>query len=754
MTCSKIFDATSRLSALIIAGALASPFVLSAQAPAAASAAASGDVTVMSAFEVRTTQGQGYSAGNSASALKTSESLMNLPAQIIVLTSDMIRDINSGNASDVLSYAGLVPFYRGPAIMARGNRVGNPYMDEVPQGTGIGVSDNTNVDTYQVIKGPQQALYPLASLGGLVLQTSKKPLAGRSQTLLEFGIQQWGRSTFSVDTNQPLANIGEGRFTYRVAAKFQQGQGPLYNSKDDRFAVHPSLAFDWKDTNVTLQYGIVTFKYLPGGTGILTPDGGVYTGLGHRNQNSPKNNDDRNQVGDIRLSLTQRISPSWQMKSQVYWLKSRRHGSTAFPTGVNWNNNTMTYAVRRNSGDNTALDVQTDVSGKYTIAGMPMASAFGFNLRDAAGESKFLIASSANTAGYPGNVSSFHIPGNASLTIPIGNAQAIESIVLPKYHDYKDGPNPGSGSRQFVKNGYFMQTADLIKDRVIVAAGGTYSYIESVSIPNLALRNPFVSTNKRDTELLHRYAIVGKITKDVSVYFSDSTTFNPNIGTDFNNAPLPPIVGEAMELGVKTSFFEGKVSVSVAFYDMKLTNQTVLAAFPAVNVAGLNYYIPIGDTKSKGWDASLALAPLPGLQIVGSAYNGTVRDFNDNPVAATVENSWSLFGRYDFNPTGGLKGFAVGGGAQKAGGKWFTMSGMTLPNNAPLPRNSSGASIFKLKQEVLVNLFAEYELNRNWTVRVDCANALDSVYAIGAQGVGLADIVDPRTFSFRVSYGF
>lgn len=737
-----------------MAGALASPFVMSAQAPAAPSAAASGDVTIMSAFEVRTTQGQGYSPGNSASALKTSESLMNLPAQIIVLTSDMIRDINSGNASDVLSYAGLVPFYRGPAIMSRGNRVGNPYMDEVPQGTGIGVSDNTNVDTYQVIKGPQQALYPLASLGGLVLQTSKKPLAGRSQTLLEFGMQQWGRSTFTIDTNQPLASVGEARFTYRVAAKFQKGQGPLYNSKDDRFAVHPSLAFDWKGTNITLQYGIVTFNYLPGGTGILTPDGGVYVGLGHRNQNSPKNNDDRNQVGDIRLSWTQRISSSWQVKSQVYWLKARRHGSTAFPTGVNWNNNTMTYAVRRNSGDNYALDVQTDVSGKYSLAGLPMSSAFGFNLRDSTGESKFLIASTANTVGYPGNVSTYHIPGNATLTIPIGNAAAIESIVLPQYHDYKDGPNIGSGSRGLVKNGYFMQTADLIKDRVIVAAGGTYSYIESVSIPNLALRNPYVSTNKRDTEILHRFAVVGKITKDVSVYYADSTTFNPNIGTDINNAPLPPVVGEAKEIGIKTSFFEGKVSVSVAFYDMKLTNQTTLAAFPAVNVAGLNYYIPIGDTVSKGWDASLALAPLPGLQIVGSAYNGTVHDFKGNPTAATVENSWSLFGRYDFNPTGGLNGFAVGGGAQKAGGKWFTMSGMTLPGNAPLPKNSSGASIFKLKQEVLLNMFAEYEVNKNWTVRVDCVNVLDKVYAVGAQGVGLADIVDPRTFSFRVSYAF
>lgn len=741
MTCSKIYNASLRLSALVMAGAMASPFILSAQTPAAPSAAAN-DITVMSAFEVRTTQGLGYSPGNSASALKTSESLMNLPAQVILLTSDMIKDIGSGNASDVLSYAGLVPYFRGPAIMSRGSRVGNPYTDEVPQSAGIGVSDNTNIDNYQVIKGPQQALYPLASLGGLVLQTTKKPLPGREQTILELKVQQWGRTTFNLDVNQPLATVGDAKFTYRVAGIFQKGQGPLYNSKDDRTGLYPSIAFDWKDTNVTLQYGIITFKYLPGGTGILMPDGGIYTGLGHRQQNSPKNNDDRNQIGDIRLSWTQRISPNWQAKSQIYYLKARRHGSTAFPTGVNWNNNTITYTVRRNSGDQYAFDAQTDVSGKYSIAGMSMASNFGFNLHDQTGESKFLIASAAS------------IPGFTGLTIPIGNENAINSIVLPNYSDYINGPNPGTRTRQHVNNGYFMQSVDVIKDRLTLAAGTTYSYIETTTNTNLALRNPFTSTNTAQTEMLHRYAIVGKITKDLTAYFSESTTFNPAVGTDINNNVLPPVKGKSQELGVKTAFMDGKISVSFAVYKMELTNQTILAAFPAVNSAGLNYYIPIGDTESKGWDASLALAPIPGLQIVGTAYIGTVHDFNGNPIAATVENSWSLFSRYDFERQGALKGFAFGGGAQKAGGKWFVTGGMTLPGGVPFPANSSGNRIFKLKQDVLLNLFGEYEVNKNWTVRIDCGNVLDKSYAVGAQGVGLADIVDPRTFTFRTTYKF
>ena len=732
-----------------MAGALALPFVVYAQtvpAPSGTTTAAKADeeeeINVMSAFEVRTTQGLGYSPGNSASALKTSESLMKLPAQIILVTSDMIRDIGSNNASDVLSYAGLVPFFRGPAILSRGSRVANPYLDEVPQAVGIGVSDNTNVDSYQVIKGPQQALYPLASLGGLVLQTTKKPLAGRSQTILDFKVQQWGRATFNFDVNQPLATLGDAKFTYRVVGIYQDGQGPLYNSKDDRTGVYPSLAFDWKDTNVTLQYGNITFKYLPGGTGILKPDGGIYTGLGHRNQNSPRNNTDRNQMGDIRLSWTQRLSSTWQVKSQVYYFKVARRGSTAFPTAVNWNNNTMTYTVRRNDGDQYAFDVQTDVSGKYTIAGMAMTSAFGFNLHDQTGESKFIVATATT------------LPGFTGLTIPIGNAAAINAIVLPAFSAYVPPPNPGTRTRQHVNNGYFMQTVDVIKDRLTLAAGATYSYIETTTNTNLALRNPFTSTNAAETEILHRYSVVGNITKEIAVYFSEATTFNPAVGTDINNVVLPPILGKSQEIGLKTSFLNGRISVSVAAYEMELTNQTVLAAFPALNSAGLNYFIPIGDTESKGWDASIALSPLPGLQIVGTAYKGTVHDFNGNPIAATVENSWSLFGRYDFARTDVLKGLAFGGGAQKAGGKWFTMSGMVLPGGAPLPRNSSGASIFKMQQEVLLNLFVDYQVTKNWSVRLDCANVLDEAYAVGAQGVGLADIVDPRTFSFRTSYRF
>jgi iron complex outermembrane recepter protein len=685
-------------------------------------------------FEVRSTQGVGYSQGNSASALKTSEPLMKLPAQIIVVTSDMIKDIGSHFASDILTYAGLVPYYRGPAIMSRGSRIGNPYIDDVPQGTGVGVSDNTNIDTYQVIKGPQQVLYPLASLGGLVIQTTKKPLPGVTQGIFDLKFSEFGRHTATFDVNQPLATVNDAKITARLVGIDQSGEGAFYNSKDDKRGIFPSLSLDWKNTIVQLQYDHEVFHYLPGGTGILTPDGNVYTGLGIRNQNSPRNNYDRNVQNDARISWTQIISENWQVKSQATFFNMKRLGSVAFPTTVNWNDNTMTYTLRKDNAFNESLDVQTDVSGQYKIKSIPMRTAFGFNLHDQTAKSEYWV--------------------KPTITIPIGNAAAINAIELPSIESYLPPANPGSRVKQYVSNAYLMQTVDILPERLTLVGGMTYSNIETVTDTNLAVRNPFMATDSNAHEYLHRFGAVAYLTKNISAYVSESTTFNPAVGVTYDNLPLPSVLGKSQEIGLKTSFWDGKLSASVAYYKMELTNQAILAAFPALNVAGLNYYIPIGPTDSKGWDASVALAPLPGLQLIVTGYMGTVHDQLGNPITATAENSWSLYGRYDFDKSGPMKGFAFGGGAAKAGGKWFNMAGLVLPGGVALPKNSSGNSLFKLKQEVMVNLFASYRLNRHWDFRLDCQNVLDKRFPIGAQGVGLVDAAEPLNFSFQTTYRY
>ena len=117
----------------------------------------------MSVFEVRNTQGQGYSTTNAASAFKTNQPLLALPQSILVVTSDLIRDIGYDNSSDILQYAGVFPFFEGESLMIRGTRVTDPYLDGIQDQEPY--EDPIFIDSYEIIRGPTAVLYPQTSLG-------------------------------------------------------------------------------------------------------------------------------------------------------------------------------------------------------------------------------------------------------------------------------------------------------------------------------------------------------------------------------------------------------------------------------------------------------------------------------------------------------------------------------------------------------------------------------------------------------------
>ena len=129
----------------------------------------------MSQFEVTTTQGHGYGAPTSAAAFKTNEALINIPQSVQVVTKDFIDDLNTANTTDVLRYMGVNAKFIGDTMLMRGSNIQvQPWIDDIPV-KGF-YTDSSMFDSYEIIKGPAQALYLGAGIGGLVLETTKKPL--------------------------------------------------------------------------------------------------------------------------------------------------------------------------------------------------------------------------------------------------------------------------------------------------------------------------------------------------------------------------------------------------------------------------------------------------------------------------------------------------------------------------------------------------------------------------------------------------
>ena len=191
-------------------GALAQTAPASETSMAEANGPIPQEAVQMSAFEVRTTQGEGYSPGNAATALKGDSALMDLPQNILVMTNDLVKDIGAANASDTLAYGGVGTYYRGLGIQIRGSRTGSPFVDDVPVTGALGYADNADVDSFEVVKGPMQMLYPGAALGGVVLESTKKPLPGISQVIITAQVNQYGGNREGFDFNGPMGHLGDG----------------------------------------------------------------------------------------------------------------------------------------------------------------------------------------------------------------------------------------------------------------------------------------------------------------------------------------------------------------------------------------------------------------------------------------------------------------------------------------------------------------------------------------------------------------
>jgi iron complex outermembrane receptor protein len=705
---------------------------VSVNAQTAASSSSPGpkeEVVALSKFEVSTTQGKGYVATNAATGFKTNQELIKIPQSVTVVTRDLIDDIGATKTSDVLQFAGASQFYRGESIRLRGARALNPYMDDAIEN--VPYSDNVNIDSYEVIRGPAGVLYANASVSGVVLKSTKKPLPF-SRNTISFSVKDWGLHRTEIDSTGPVGQLGDAKLSYRVAAAYQDGDAYFKNVEDQRFAVHPTLQVDLKNTTVRAAFDYVDVTSIAGGQSFVMPDGKLYTGAGRSEAYYPKGiMENHNQVRQ-RIAMLHRFGGGWEAKFSASHLRYVRKGTNVLPNNLNLQTGLFNLFARRNYQRQENWVVNGDVLGNYYIGPIANQSAAGFTLTDEVNRAAFL------------NNAAFGVQG-----FPIANPQ-MDRVVVPSYDSYAPPSSVGSWTNNRRSTYYYQHQADLIKDRLIVVAGVSAAALQINDVPNITARTTAGGTRIVNfEENLRRIGVVVNVTKDIALYGLDSTTFAPqgNSNTrDYFGVLLPAQVGSGKEFGVKTSLFDGRLSATVASFDMELTNVAVLAGTLSP-ITGISYFVATGLQKQKGWDASIAYSPIPEWQILVTGYKGTTKDQNGNTINNTYGSLFSFFTRYEFSD-GSMKGFSFGGGGSKTGGNIFTSLGGYI-----LPAGSTQTSI-TMESVWNMTAFAAYKVNKNWTVRLNIENLLDKAFVLGAQTPIFCDPSPPRTFQLSAVYKF
>jgi outer membrane receptor for ferric coprogen and ferric-rhodotorulic acid len=237
-----------------------------------------------------------------------------------------------------------------------------------------------------------------------------------------------------------------------------------------------------------------------------------------------------------------------------------------------------------------------------------------------------------------------------------------------------------------------------------------------------------------------------------TVYASYTKIFKPQENQDSGNQFLPPINGANYEIGLKSSFFDGKLNTAISLFRIEqdnLAQPDVIVVDPVTGLPRQTYRAARG-ARSKGFEVEANGEVLPGWNVSVNYTQFKARDAAGDGVNTLFPDKLlRLFTTYDFT-AGALDGLTVGGGVNWEGTSYTDTFNPVLTdgNGDPLPER------LKVKSYALVNLMARYQLAGGLSAQVNVENLFDETYY---SQIGFYDQLafgEPRNVTLTLRYAF
>jgi iron complex outermembrane receptor protein len=723
---------------------------LAAQSPAApATPPPADEVVVLSPFTVSADNTDRYRAAEAISAVRIRTALIDTPSSISVITRDMMDDLAPTRVFDVTKYIAGVQEGRGvqfqDRMIIRGfeTQNGARTVDNFLQSADADNVEESVIDRIEVTKGPNAILSPAGAPGGSLNIITKSPTWTR-QNSLTAQVGLYDSQKVTADLGGPVS--AGSPFAYRVVASYQNTA--RYWSDDPKMknlAFAPMLSWRISDKSMlTLKYIYASHeipreplfiispdttatsgdpKLLPG----IDPSGlngiqpwshvetasqdffAVYTtGFGdHLNLRVAGNyrhyQEDSDQNFLSTPGLSNRYNPytgiltqdsTWALQNPA--LPHNVTTNPYVPTASPWIN-PGNIPNRGNIQDTTrdTYSFQADLAGTYqfgpvssqTVVGGAYANqeATGFN-KDGTMPGINLLAP---VAAYPVYPATWPTTANNSAT-------SYENTQL-----------------------YLSERLGFFSDRLFLS-GGIMNYATVTKNWNYFTNS--VPTVLDDSKSMWSAGALFKVRDNVSVYYNHSTNASPVIA---NNQPLWR-EGLQDEFGVKTEFFQRRLSVNLAYFEISQTNVTV--PNPAYQTDPTQPQTLVSDLTNEGFEIELMGSITKNLSAIATYSHLKMRDALGRRVRMVADDNASLLLNYRF-ADGAAKGLNVNFGVTYSGDRAGDVPDGNFTQLGVVKQVS-----FYTQPQYTTSLGASYRLNERWMFRLNIDNVLDDADYISVGG--------------------
>ncbi|MEH2387093.1 MAG: TonB-dependent siderophore receptor, partial [Nostoc sp.] len=573
-----------------------------------------------------------YNVPETSTATKTDTPLRDIPQSIQVVPRQVLEDRKVRSVNEAVeTVSGVVDGgsnFGAPSggrvirgFVQNGN-FRNGYRDTNDSFTLTGIG---TIEQVEVLKGPASVLFGAVEPGGIVNVITKQPLSEPYYSL-GFEAGNFGYYQPSIDFSGPLN--AEKTVLYRFIASYQSSESFQDFVKTDITTIAPSITLKLGDrTDLNLYYEYTNYNGYPNESGSwFFSDGSFlprslflgYPDLTFIDAKTQK----------FGYTLNHKLSDNWQIRNNFAVATTRTRDAFAGGADIVDDRLLIGISAERRGYSIDNYFGQIDLLGKFKTGSISHQLLVGFDFNRNVQIFESTIADSALP-----NLDIFNPDYNIS-----------NPVYIPNY-------SFDSSTQSY---GAYLQDQISILDSLKLLIGGRLDWV-SQNQTSSGIDSP----EQNDSAFSPRIGLVYQPSKSVSLYTSYSQSFLPTSGFNPDGRAFKPTKGTQYEAGIKADFLDGKLSTTLAAYQITKTNVTIQ------DQNNRDFQIQVGEQRSRGIELDIAGEILPGWKVIGSyAYtDAEVTEDIDisvgNKLLGVPENQASLWTTYEIQK-GSLKGLGFG----------------------------------------------------------------------------------------------
>ncbi|HVI49506.1 MAG TPA: TonB-dependent receptor [Chitinophaga sp.] len=717
-------------------------------------------------IEITGRKEKGYKNTTSFVASKTATPLKDVPQSVSYVTKELMQDQASNRIGDVVkNMSGVNQFTFYDDLTIRGFRINGGNTTQLINGmrtfSGFWKQPAVNyLERVEVIKGPASALFGNASPGGAVNRVTKKPL---EEVRRSVSVSAGSFDTYRLltDLTGPLNH--KKTLLYRLNVGYENARSFRDLQFDKNLVVAPSLSYlpgektrinldvVYNQSNSRLDRGQSVFSnndiystpisralnakndYLKEKTYTIMASvnhsfskqlalnvGYLRTGydqdlLEHRSANAYAK--DRN--GKSIPSLVER---------QVFVRQSKQHmdNLTAY----------LTYGFNTGRVEHKLLG-GFDYSQSVLPPGAFQNTASGYQLKDG-GAAPYKAADSAKYVFYN------YFNGKENIRIPKPNVSSFDLLTGNNGWEDMSGYIFSSVQNGATKPMFTALHGFYIQDQVKLGALQLLAGLRYETYVDKAGYKTDNEKKVRQYKLLPRVGVVYSVTRNINVYGIYTEGYNPQdamVQTNpLSGGPFDPIESDLVEGGLKTEWFDGRLTANAAVYRIRQRNTLY-----DPGVAGKpDLRVQVGEEVSKGVELDVIGQITPYWNVLLTyAYNDarllSAGKADSSLIGMQKPNAprqqGSFWTKYTFH-AGALRNLGLG-----LGGNFVTERNISLNTEQTLPGYS------------LLNAAVYYRL-RKLQLQLNLNNITNKTYWVGGYDYLRLFPGAPRNWMATATYTF